>query len=264
MKKSPVWIVILVVCLMIVWPFINSTSIPKTGPGPSKDDEPAEAIMEALDQLYEQDFTYSQQIHGESEAEGEVGSSIVPLIQELHGEYDAESKIEHLVHVDGQKEWDEMLRCDEGGQNKTSIYTNEKWVETNFEREYFYGYGCELILDTSFKGQQVEKDLTVLYHYNTYYTIDIGELYDLSEELEVTINQQYGVEKDSGRIRSISTDVYELHEKLMIANQMQLYDLSYKEAEKKVEELKEQAEIPDTVYVSITYKDVELKLEQFN
>ena len=57
----------------------GQNDIPDIGPGLSKDDEPAEEIMEAFEDLYKQDFTFVQIIYGESV------DNTVPEIQKRNG-----------------------------------------------------------------------------------------------------------------------------------------------------------------------------------
>ena len=232
----------------------GQNDIPDIGPGLSKDDEPAEEIMEAFEDLYKQDFTFVQIIYGESV------DNTVPEIQRISGAYDADNGIQHLIYVDGQKDWDELYSFREDGEEKTIINNEGAWTETNFSQTYFNGYGSDLTLDTSFKGTGYEQDLTVIDSYNTYYTVDIGKEYNLPVELEAMVCQQFGLERDSRKIREISTDVYEIYEKMIIANQMQVNELSYDEALEKLEEIKVESKIAESVWVQITYENVELEI----
>lgn len=258
-RPSGIMIVLFVLIMAVLGiGFLTNPSgqnvIPDTGSGPSKDDEPAEEIMEAFEALYKQDFTFVQITYGESV------DNTLPEIQRISGAYDADNGIQHLIYVEGQKDWDEIYAFQEDGEEKTIINTEGTWTETNFSQTYFNGYGSDLTLDTAFKGTGYEQDLTIIDSYNTYYTVDIGKEYNLPLELKAMVCQQFGLERDSRKIQEISTDVYEIYEKMIIANQMQVNEISYDEALEKLEEIKKESEIAESIWVQITYEDVKLEI----
>ncbi len=258
-KKPSGWIIVLfVLASMIIAVFFatnpkNRFNLPDIGPGPSKDDVPAVDIMKAFEELYETDFTYTEETWGK-----EKDSNVVPLIKSLNGKYDKESGIEYMVHQEGREDWSEMYQYTMDGEDMIATCVDGQWNYMDFSRKYFSGYGQELTLDTAYKRTGYEPDLTIIDGYKTYYTIDVGAAFDLPVELEVIVHQEYGVERDTGRIRTIGTEVYELQEKLIIANQMKTNDLSYDEAAEILKEIKMETELEDYISVEIEYENVDL------
>ena len=257
-KKPSGWFIVLfVVASIVITMFfatnpIDSSDVPDIGPGPSKDDVLAVDIMKAFEELYETDFIYTEETWGKEK------DSTIPLIKSLKGKYDKESEIEYVVHQKGQEDWSEMYYYTMDEEDMIATCIDGQWNYMKFSRKYFSGYGQELTLDTAYKGTGYKPDLTIIDNYRTYYTIDVGAAFDLPVELEVIVHQEYGIERETGRIRTIGTEVYELQEKLIIANQMKTNDLTYDEAAEILKEIKMETELEDYISVEIEYENVDL------
>ena len=89
--------------------------------------------------------------------------------------------------------------------------------------------------------------------YNTEYTVDLDEKYQLEEEIEATVTQEYYINQETGKIEKIISDVAEFGRMTEIAVMMQLDGTSFEETTPNDE--------VNVIEINITYQGEEFRLE---
>lgn len=115
--------------------------------------------------------------------------------------------------------------------DKARILTNEGWMTQTVSRGRPAGYGkaTEFKLDReeTLDGKSVEI-------YTAEYTEKVSELYQIQEELEYTIKQEYYLNKEQQVLIRIVTDWTDRNEKIAIANDMSANGATLEQAQNNV------------------------------
>ena len=129
---------------------------------------------------------------------------------------------------------------------------NDKWQEIMVVEERFDGYEER---DSIKINEKEEKTIDgVAYNvYNTEYTVDLDEKYQLEEEIEATVTQEYYINQETGKIEKIISDVAEFGRMTEIAVMMQLDGTSFEETTPNDE--------VNVIEINITYQGEEFRLE---
>ena len=208
--------------------------------GCSKND----VIVSAFEDLYASNFTYTE-LHtyttdGQSHTYGYTG------------EFTAGPHIKHLTVTEGEALWSELYAYEESDAFKGVAKIDDKWKEIMVVEERFDGYEER---DSIKINEKDEKTIDgVAYDvYNTEYTVDLDEKYQLEEEIEATVTQEYYINQETGKIEKIISDVAEFGRMTEIAVMMQLDGTSFEETTPNDE--------VNVIEINITYQGEEFRLE---
>lgn len=181
-------------------------------------------IQDAVDDFYQADYNYTKESNRYDSA-GNVTSSSIQTGSVVNSPYK-----EHILVLDKPSILDEMYIYEEHGKITANISTTNGWVQQTIKRSRPYGYDNDL--EYTYLKDETLNDRSVAL-YTTSYFLDIGKIYDLSEDLQAEISQTYYLDKEDGTLVQIVTDLSDHNYKLSIAIYMSLDGESYDDATKK-------------------------------
>lgn len=114
------------------------------------------------------------------------------------GEITCSPYVEH-IEAEEEKLWQEVYYYYyyQGDDVIAKIKTDENWQEQVAGREYFYGYGEDIVIVNKTEQRIDGADYLV---YEAEYTAILEESDILSESLQVTVKQEYYLEEACGKI----------------------------------------------------------------
>ena len=178
-------------------------------------------FFSVFDELYASDFSY---IKSDTLS---VDNEQITYI--YNGEVTSNPYTEHVSVEQGEALWQEIYYSGEGEYVNAKISVDGEWQEQKTKREFFYGYGEDIRIvsesETTLDGIEC-----VVYY--TEYTEVLGD----DNALEADIIQEYYIEKESGKLCRIVTDITELQRMIYIANDMSANGTALEEAVKNADE----------------------------
>ena len=210
-----------------------------------------DVIVSAFEDLYASNFTYTE-LHtytdnGQSHSYG------------YDGEFTADPHIKHLTVTEGEVLWSELYVYEEDETFKGIAKVNENWQKVMVVDERFDGYEERYAIQINAKEEKTI-DGVAYDVYQTEYTVDLAEKYELEEEIEATVTQEYYINQETGKIEKIVSDAAEFGRMTSIAVMMQLDGTSFEEAAAQEKELKPDDEV-NMIEINITYQGEEFQLE---
>ena len=211
-----------------------------------------EVIVSAFEDLYASNFTYTE-LHKYSENGQES------YTYSYDGEYTAESCMKHLTITEGDALWSELYVYEENNAFKGLAKIEDEWQEVKVVKDCFDGY--EERHSIQIKGKEEKTIEGIVYDvYKTEYTVDLDEKYQLEEELETHVTQEYYVNQETGRIEKIISDTTEFDKMTSIAIMMQVNGTSFEEAAENENAVKPN-EAEHLVEICILYQGEDFKIE---
>lgn len=212
-----------------------------TGSGKNAD------ISAEMENLYKSNFTY-QRTDTVSYKEEKA------KIYRYKGEITCSPYVEH-IEAEEENLWQEVYYYCQGDAVIAKIKTDGNWQEQAAGREYFYGYGEDIVIVN--KTEQTIDGMDYLV-YETEYTAILEESDILSEPLQATVKQEYYLEKAGGKIFRIVTDITDLQKNISIINDMSANGTTYENARQNAEK----AEISENrIDIQIQYEGSEFQIE---
>ena len=210
-----------------------------------------DTLVSAWDELHDSNFSYVET----SILQDKNGNATRLVIE---GECTAEPYIFTQEIVEGDAIWSECYIYQEDDAYKGLVMIDSVWQEAKVGQDdpVFDGYeernGIKIL-------SKEEKSLHGISYviYKTEYKTVVGEEYELEENIEAIVSQEYYINKETGKIERINTDTSDLNRANNIAIHMYTSGDTLEEA---IEKANEQAS-ETTVEVEITYIDDNYVLE---
>lgn len=210
-----------------------------------------DTLVSAWDELHNSNFSYV-----ETRTFLDENNKTASLV--IEGECTAEPYIFTQKIVEGDAIWSECYIYQEDDAYKGLVMIDGVWQEAKVGQD-----------DPIFDGYEERNDIKILSKeeksldgnsyviYKTEYKTVVGEEYELEENIEAIVSQEYYINKETGKIERINTDTSDLNRVNNIAISM---NSSVDTLEEATEKANEQAS-KTAVEVNITYIDGNYVLE---
>ena len=210
-----------------------------------------DTLVSAWDELHDSNFSYV-----ETSIFQDKNGNATRLV--IEGECTAEPYIFRQEIVEGDAIWSECYIYQEGDAYKCVVMVDGVWQEAKAGQDAPIFSGYEERNDIKILSKE-EKSLdgTSYVVYKTEYKTVIGEEYELEENIEAIVSQEYYINKETGKIERINTDTSDLNRANNIAISMYSSGDTMEEATEKVNEQASETKVE----VKITYIDDNYVLE---